>query len=167
MYTFNKYFCGNLISEYGRKHGKVDYSTFCKAFDAVLNNGIMQELENQGYYFDIESGLTDNSEEIEELNSTISDIEDSDDFTEDEKAERIEELREKIEELESDQNDMEIFQYYIVSDSGAELIRDYNVGILFYNSDLDLYIWGIQHYGTSWDYVLTNIPCDVDPDARV
>jgi len=130
MSNFGKYFCGNMISEYGRKNGRVDYATFSKAFDAVLNNNIMADLESAGYYFDIEAGMVDNSEEIEE------------------------------------EDPGEIYQYYIVSDYGADLIRDYNVGTLFYCEAVDLYIWGISHYGTSWDYVLTSIPCDIDPDAR-
>ena len=28
------------------------------------------------------------------------------------------------------------------------------------NETLDLYIWGVTHYGTGWDYVLTNINLD-------
>ena len=67
MSNFNKYFCGNMISEYGRKNGRVDYATFSKAFDAVLNNNIMAELESAGYDFEIEAGFVDNSEEIEAL----------------------------------------------------------------------------------------------------
>ena len=29
--------------------------------------------------------------------------------------------------------------------------------IVYYNEELDMYVWGITHYGTSWDYVLTDI----------
>ena len=29
--------------------------------------------------------------------------------------------------------------------------------IVYYNSALDLYLWGITHFGTSWDYVLTDV----------
>lgn len=52
---------------------------------------------------------------------------------------------------------VDVFQYYIVSERGAELLQD--VGeIVYYNQFLDLYLWGITHFGTGWDYVLTNIP---------
>jgi hypothetical protein len=40
---FGKYFYGNEISAYGKKNGFVDYATLAKAFDAVLNNDIMQK----------------------------------------------------------------------------------------------------------------------------
>ena len=29
--------------------------------------------------------------------------------------------------------------------------------ILFYNETLDMYVWGVTHCGTSWNYVLTDI----------
>ena len=29
--------------------------------------------------------------------------------------------------------------------------------IVYYCEELDIYLWSITHFGTSWDYVLTNI----------
>lgn len=52
---------------------------------------------------------------------------------------------------------IDVFQYYIISDQGAQILQDYTDEILFYNEELDMYIWGVTHWGTSWDYVLTNI----------
>lgn len=40
---------------------------------------------------------------------------------------------------------------------GYEFLAEYTDEIVFYNEKLDVYIWGITHYGTSWDYVLTDI----------
>lgn len=37
----NKYYYGNAISKCGLENGRVDYGTLAKAFDAVLNNDIM------------------------------------------------------------------------------------------------------------------------------
>ena len=54
----------------------------------------------------------------------------------------------------------EIFQYYIVDDRGAEILQEANE-IVFYNEELDMYVWGVTHWGTSWDYVLTDIKCNV------
>ena len=51
----------------------------------------------------------------------------------------------------------EVYQYYIVSDYGARILSDYTDELLFYNEELDLYLWGVTHFGTSWDYVLTDI----------
>ena len=51
----------------------------------------------------------------------------------------------------------EIYQYYIISDFGAQFLKDYTDEIVYYNEALDMYVWGITHFGTSWDYVLTDI----------
>lgn len=52
---------------------------------------------------------------------------------------------------------LEVYQYYIVSDSGARFLEEYTDEIVYYHDDLDMYLWGITHFGTSWDYVLTDI----------
>ena len=52
----------------------------------------------------------------------------------------------------------DIFQFYIVDEAGAEILE--RIGeIIFRNEELDLCVWGVTHFGTSWDYVLTNVPC--------
>lgn len=54
---------------------------------------------------------------------------------------------------------LEIFQYYIISQNGVNILEENNE-IIFYNNVLDLYVWGVTHFGTSWDYVLTDIKID-------
>ena len=174
MTTFKDYFYGNKISEYGRKNGRVDYRTLAKAFDAVLNNDIMTKTYDIGYW-DQESGLVDNSDEIDELRDKIddleieiADLEDGSDYDDKRAAleDKISDLEDKISELEDEQDDTpEIYQWYIVSDNGAEILKEYNE-IVFYNSELDIYLWGVTHWGTSWDYVLTSIPCEKDETAN-
>lgn len=51
----------------------------------------------------------------------------------------------------------EIYQYFIISQSGFEILQRMTDEIVFYNEELDMYVWGVCHYGTSWDYVLTDI----------
>ncbi len=51
----------------------------------------------------------------------------------------------------------EIYQYYIISAAGAEILEEYTNELVWYNETLDIYVWGVDHYGTSWDYVLTEI----------
>ena len=60
---------------------------------------------------------------------------------------------------ETDEDDeyYEIYQWYIISDAGARFLEEYTDEIVYYNEDLDMYLWGITHFGTSWDYVLTDI----------
>ena len=66
------------------------------------------------------------------------------------------ELENGLEEDE-DGNYLEVYQYYIITDAGARFLSDYTDELVFYNEKLDMYLWGITHFGTSWDYVLTDI----------
>ena len=51
-----------------------------------------------------------------------------------------------------------IMQWCIVDDMGANLLQKWLPDeILYYCEELDLTLWGITHYGTRWDYVLTPI----------
>lgn len=52
---------------------------------------------------------------------------------------------------------LEIYQDYIISEYGYKFLAEYTDEIIFYNENLDIYVWGITHFGTSWDYVLTDI----------
>lgn len=59
---------------------------------------------------------------------------------------------------EDDEGDYyEVYQYYIIGDSGARFLKDYTDEIVYYHEELDMFLWGITHFGTSWDYVLTDI----------
>ena len=54
----------------------------------------------------------------------------------------------------------EVFQWYIVDSYGAELLERETNEIIYYNEELDLYLWGVTHFGTAWAYVLTDIKID-------
>lgn len=155
-----KYYCGNPISDYGIEHGYVDYGTLAKAFDAVLNNDIMSLTYDIGSWEQV-SGTIDNTDEIEELEEKRDELEEENESSPSQILENeINEINEQIKELENEQdNDPEVFQWFIVDDWGAKLLQDINE-IVYYNEKLDMYLWGITHYGTSWDYVLTNIKID-------
>ena len=160
------YFYGNKVSEYGIKNGYVDYATLAKAFDAVLNNNIMEQTADIGYWEQV-SGIIDNSDEIEEIREQIDELEeqiteDSTEEQDEETSEKIRELEEQIEELEREQDEPgEVFQWYIVSDPGSRILEEAGE-IVYYNETLDMYLWGVTHWGTSWDYVLTNIAIDCE-----
>lgn len=182
MNIYGEYFYGNKISDYGLENGYVDYGTLAKAFDAVLNNDVVERTMAAGFDWEIVSGWRDNSEQIEEINADIEELEqdaknyrdraadafDVGNFEECEEmeksaercADRLEELRERLEELEREQDETpEIFQWYIVSNGGAKILQEVNE-LVYYCSELDMYVWGVDHFGTSWAYVLTNIPCN-------
>ena len=57
---------------------------------------------------------------------------------------------------------VDIFQYYIISAQGAEILQRETEEIVFYNEELDMYVWGVTHFGTAWDYVLTDIQCEIE-----
>ena len=46
---------------------------------------------------------------------------------------------------------------YIISAEGYRFLRDFTDELVFYNENLDVYVWAITHSGTRWDYVLTNV----------
>lgn len=125
-----KYFCGNEISNYGKEHGFLDYDTFSRAFNHVLNNSIFELGQGIGYGWELDNGLDFDYEEEEIV------------------------------------EEPEVFQWYIVSDSGAQIIQDYTNEILYYHDELDIYLWGVTHWGTEWDYVLTDIPCNCGYDSK-
>lgn len=152
-------FCGNEASDYAKENGYLDYATFAKAFDAVMNNSIMENTCEIGYW-EQENGIIDNSEEIEKLEEQIEDLEEG--------FEEYTDIQEKIDELKEEQEqsyNQDIFQYFIVSDQGAEMIKQYTEDPLFYNETLDMYVWGITHYGTAWSYVLTDVKLNCKEEA--
>lgn len=178
MNIYGEYFYGNKISNYGLQNGYVDYGTLAKAFDAVLNNEIIEKTYDIGYW-EQESGMIDNDDAIEEITEEIEALEEKRDDLEEKQADteddnyfdllqnELDELENKISALEDKKYDLEdengtcdeIFQYFIVDDRGADLLQEINE-IVFYNDTLDMYVWGVTHYGTAWSYVLTNIPCN-------
>jgi hypothetical protein len=117
MNKYYEYFYGNKVSDYGLEHGYVDYHCLAKSFDAVLNNDIIKNTLDIGYWEPF------NGNEYDEENDSYRDI----------------------------------YQYYIISDSGARILSDHTDEIIFYNDTLDMYVWGVTHWGTSWNYVLTDI----------
>lgn len=50
-----------------------------------------------------------------------------------------------------------IFQDYIISEYGYKFLEEHTDEMVFYNEKLDIYVWAVTHFGTSWDYVLTDI----------
>ena len=154
-----KYYYGKEISQYGMENGRVDYATLAKCFNAVLNNDIMQLTYDIGCWDQV-SGIIDNSDEIEELEEKRDELEEQNESSPSQIIENeINEINDQIEELEREQDDKEVFQWYIVDDWGARLLQDINE-IVYYNEKLNMYLWGVTHYGTSWDYLLTSIAID-------
>lgn len=124
-FVYGEYFYGNKISDYGIEHGRVDYETLAKAFDAVLNNDIMAKTDGVIGYWDLENGTYYDEE--------------GDSYA-------------------------EVFQWFIISGQGARILEECTDELVWYNEELDMYLWGVTHWGTGWDYVLTDIKCNVGYD---
>lgn len=160
MTRFNEYFYGNKISDYGLENGYVDYGTFAKAFDAILANDLMNKTADIGYWEPVTSDIY-----YEDLDGTIYTQEERDDrvdeleahLEDEENPDEIQELEAQIEAL-NEEHYKDIYQWYIVDENGARICEEFNE-IVYYNEKLDMYLWGVTHWGTSWDYVLTNIKC--------
>jgi hypothetical protein len=145
-----KYFMGHEISEYGVKHNRVDYRTLAKSFDAVLCNDIAklfystindeyneaEQCNGYDYYYVNDEGNILLPSEYDEL-----------------EPERQNEYSEQYE---------DIYQYYIVSEYGADILQDYTDEIVYYLPAVNMYVWGVTHFGTGWDCVLTNIKIEED-----
>lgn len=163
---FTTHFYGQEISDYGKEHGYVDYRALAKTFEGVLNNNIVAhmgwenwEVENgsmESYYYDGDKYSYDELEEIrEELENEQYEL--------DEESERYTEIEQALTEI-SDSMDRpeydEIYQWYIIDNNGVEILKEWTDELVLYNSELDIYVWGVSHWGTSWDYVLTDIALD-------
>lgn len=54
---------------------------------------------------------------------------------------------------------IEFYQYFIIDETLAKIIQDYAPHeTVWLDNELGVYVWGVIHFGTSWDYVLTDIP---------
>ena len=54
-------------------------------------------------------------------------------------------------------SDQYIMHEYIITENGAEFLKQYTDELVFYNGDADVYIWAITHTNTAWHYVLTGV----------
>ena len=140
----SRYFCGNEISPYGLKYGYLDYKTLAAAFDAVLANSIIENTDGEigcwePYNGDMWRYYNADGDEISR-----------------EEYDQLSDSGEYVTEEEVD-----IYQEYIISARGAEILGSYTDEIVYYNDKLDLYVWCVTHWGTSWDYVLTNVKLEL------
>ena len=123
---------GVEVSKYGLDNGYLDYRTLAKIVgDMILNNN----LRSAGYPEDWELV---NGEDSYGLDSDYNECE-----------------------VYSDEcmyvEHYEVYQDYIISEYGYKILAELTDEIVYYNNELDIYVWGVTHWGTSWDYVLTDI----------
>ena len=126
------------MGEYEKEQGKASYKTIIERFigDIVLCNNIIEvdpsvyDNMKGGYYYEDEEG---NERTAEEYNNDESGT---------------------IEEKYAD-----IYQYYLCNIGQWEAEQLEKMGIITSYSDvLDCDVLCVDHFGTSWDYVLTDVP---------
>ena len=165
------YFFGNKISEYGLENGYVDYTTLAKSFDAVLNNDIMSKIGLE--YFELVNGNNEyfefngNTYTYDKITEIYEELEDELNEINDNETEHIEELEEKLNDLRTIMDDphyKDIYQYYIISDAGLQILQEYTDEIVYRSEEYDLNIWCVTHYGTGWSYVLTDIKIEAEEE---
>lgn len=122
---------GVAVSGYGLDKGYLDYRTLAGVVgDLILNNRLMTFEE---FYWELVSG--------------------QDQYAVDKDGN----------ECEPDSDECygvyiyDVYQTYIISERGCDFLSRHTDEIVYYCEELDIYLWGIAHFGTSWDYVLTNI----------
>lgn len=130
---FNKEFLKELREKRTTYKDMIDFC--CDSL--IMNNYIIQELAKKEIYFDNYCGsecyyLDNNGNEItskqaEEMN-----------------------FDEYCEEY------YDIYQYFIIDGQAADRLAEYTNEIVFYNSDLDMYILAVTHFGSSWTIVPSN-----------
>lgn len=159
-------FYGHKVSSYALEHGRLDYGTLAKCFDAILCNNIPQV--DGDIWCNIESGsLTRFYYDGEEISEEK--YEEERERIENEiEEEKLYDNRERVDQLENEldkyeREDVDVFQFYLVSDSALHLLRECNELVL-YSDLLDCYVWCVCHWGTSWDYVLTSIKLEERED---
>ena len=134
---------GCKVSQEGLKYGLVDYACLKKAIGGcVLCNAMQDRLyQTMDVYSDPDT--------LFKIKYTEEEFEGNEDLKE--------EYEDYYEYFEENKEMYDIYQWYIITDSGAQLLKEQTDEIVFYDEELNIYVWGITHWGTGWDYVLTNI----------
>lgn len=59
--------------------------------------------------------------------------------------------------ISGDLGESDIYQDYIISEQGYNILSELTGELVFYNEKLNMYIWAISHFGTAWSHVLTDV----------
>lgn len=163
----NRFYYGVEVSRYGVENKRVDMETLSQVVGGVLNNEIIKKTAASGLgTWQIVNGSlytffdTDGNEYTDEqARERIQELEDMIDEADEDQKTKIETWKADIESLDRPEENT-IYQYYIVSRRGAELLMEETDEIVFYNPELDMFVWGITTYGTAWNCLLTEIPLE-------
>ena len=167
--TFAKAFDAVMANDFMSQTSEIGYwePINSGAYYEDTNGNRYTEDEKDDRLEELEERLEELEEQIEEIEDRLAEWEEADatettlylalskDLEGTEKAK--EEVEADIDALD-DPYEPEVFQWFIIDDNGARVCQEANE-IVYYNEALNLYLWGVTHWGTSWSYVLTSISC--------
>lgn len=167
--TGNKYFHGTEISSYGLKEGFFDYYSAAEIAKAEFIDIHSEEYEDacwelyngeDCYYYDSDGHTYDYEcclERIEELKDMIANASEGQD---------ISKWEDDIDSLTYNCETIGICDYMKITEEAAHFMKESGSDeIVYYSKELDMYIWGITHYGISWRLMLTSIPIPEEKTA--
>lgn len=136
-----KFYIGNenLLNDYEKKHKKISYSTLIDYLfgDSLILCNDITKL----FYVNVKGEYIEPEVEVGR---------DYDEETEEQ---------------------VDIYQYYLVNfpSFNLDFMKKYcqDEIILYYIEFLDMYVLGVDHCGTSWDYVLTDFEYTTDYDSSM
>lgn len=153
------------IEEY--KPNQLNLTEFIETYclDMILNNNIISNNEFEIYNYnemleiEKEEFINENKSEILEIYYT--DYRETDGGSLEDIKNLIEEAKEEfisdhLEEIEENLYLNDIYQYFIIND--PDTWNKYTHYPIYYSYDLDMYLLGITHYGTSWSFFFTDAP---------
>lgn len=134
------FYYGVEASEYGKESGYVDYGTLQEIVRGIPGTNIVEKTEGVIGNWELISGdMFYYSDGIRTYT-------------------RKEAMERKDEYLKEDGEARIISQYLIISESKARFLMQESDELIFYNDELNMYVWGITFCGMLWTGVLTHIP---------
>ena len=149
------------------KPDNLNLTEFIDAYrlDMILNNNIISngefELYNYNEMLEIEKEEYASENEAEILEIYYTDYRETSGGSLEDIKNLIDETKEEfindhLEEIEENLYLNDIYQYFIIND--PDTWSKYTNYPIYYSDELDIYLLGITHYGTSWSFFFTDAP---------
>lgn len=65
---------------------------------------------------------------------------------------------------EENEESIEVYQYFIIDENDAERLAEDTSELIYYNEQMNLYLLGVTHFGSSWEIVPTDYIITTDYD---
>lgn len=133
------YFYGYKISNDSKRAGYLSYHDMAAPWSMVLANSLRNATYDTGYW------------ELENGSDVVYMDADYNEIDEDTYNELLNSGKECYEDY------LDVYQEYVVEPAFVTFLEEFTDELVWYNDELDLYIWGVCHWGTPWSGVSTSI----------